>query len=250
MEIEWHKEFGYGRYVFTLSEIRDLAISSIILGFLFSSALSYFNFSGTAYSAVMNFLISTAIVAPALIFHELAHKFVSQKYGCVANYVLWPMGAIISIVLSLTTGFIFASLGAVMISTKYSTRLGYKFIGLSNEELGKISWAGPMTNFGMAILGFIFYPLAPQILNVFIQINLVIALFNMIPFPPLDGAKIFVWNRMVWGGTTIAVAVLLFLPGYIGVWFSILIALIVIIAMLLLAQAISPWKHKEVEHRF
>lgn len=249
MEIDWHKEFGYGKYVFTLAEIRDLTISSLILGFLFSSALRYFNFSGVS-SIFVNFLISTAIVAPALIFHELAHKFVSQKYGCVANYVLWPMGAVISILLSLTTGFIFAALGAVMISTKYSTRLGYKFIGLSNEELGKIAWAGPMTNFGMAILGFVLYPFAPQILNVFVQINLVIALFNMMPFPPLDGAKIFVWSRMIWGGTTAAVAILLFLPGYIRIWLSILIAVVTIITIFLLARAISPWKHPEMEHRF
>ncbi|MFH1240586.1 MAG: site-2 protease family protein [Candidatus Diapherotrites archaeon] len=29
-------------------------------------------------------------------------------------------------------------------------------------------------------------------------INMFLGLFNMIPFPPLDGSKIFRWNPIIW----------------------------------------------------
>ncbi len=248
-EIEWEKEFGIGKYVFTLAEIRDLVISALVLGFLFSTVLRYFQVT-TSTSILINFLISTAIVAPALILHELAHKFVAQRYDCKATYVMWPMGVIFSIFMTLISGFVFAALGAVMIATTYSTRLGYRFIGLTNEEIGKISWSGPITNIALAIIGFILSPLNPSIFHVVVQINLIIAMFNMIPFPPLDGSKIFALSRVIWAGTLASVLVLLFLPDILGVALSILLAVIIVVAIFLLARWISPWKHPEVEHRF
>ena len=60
--------------------------------------------------------------------------------------------------------------------------------------------AGPLSNFLMAIVGImlyviswhLFYPLpqtAVYAFSYFIQINLVLMAFNLIPFPPLDGSK-------------------------------------------------------------
>ncbi|MCD6547744.1 MAG: hypothetical protein J7K22_04305 [Nanoarchaeota archaeon] len=247
--VDWDKEITfYKYYVFTLGEIRDLIFSAIILGFLFSSILHYFQYTGFA-SLVKNFLISVVIVGPALILHELAHKFMAQRYGCKAHYVLWPMGAIFSIFLSFLTGVIFAALGAVMISTKYSTRLGYKYIELSREEIGKISISGPLTNLGLAIISFILSPLS-KIFLVSAQVNLIVAMFNLIPFPPLDGSKVFAWSRLAWINALAVVLCLLILPSYVGLGLSILISIVVGVLIFLLARLISPWKHPEVVHRY
>ncbi len=75
-----------------------------------------------------------------------------------------------------------------------------------------VSLAGPLSNFLMAVvvaipfrLGLVssmdaqlailtksdhFLPTLPQLLFVFVQVNLVLMLFNLIPLPPLDGEKI------------------------------------------------------------
>ncbi len=63
-----------------------------------------------------------------------------------------------------------------------------------------VSAAGPASNLAMALIGsllaFVFYKLqvtaeAPwTMLRIFIQLNIILAFFNLIPVPPLDGSKI------------------------------------------------------------
>ncbi|HDQ59772.1 MAG TPA: hypothetical protein ENN30_01110 [Candidatus Woesearchaeota archaeon] len=244
--VDMHKDFNIGPYTFTLMEIRDLAISALVLGFVFSIALRGFEFSDTG-SAVFNYFIALIIISPALIFHELAHKFVAQKYGCRANYVLWPTGVLLAVFITVITGLagtpvIFAALGAVMISTSYPTRLGYKFVTLTSSEIGKISASGPITNLVMAVGSYMLMPLHPTIFGISAMINAIIALFNMIPFPPLDGSKIFGWSRIVWLGLLSTAGVLLWLPGIVGILWSLVIAVVIIVAIFLLINYFAPYK--------
>lgn len=59
-----------------------------------------------------------------------------------------------------------------------------------------VALAGPFTNLGLAIVGalimrFVGFDSAfANILNVFVQINITFFVFNMIPFPPLDGSRL------------------------------------------------------------
>jgi len=223
---------GYGKYSFTFTEIRDLLISAIVLGFIFSFRDWSFD----------NLLLSIAIVGPALILHELAHKFMAQRYNLLAAYVIWPTGIILSLLITIMTNgaVLFAALGAVMISSVYHTRVGYRFIGLTGEEMGKISWVGPMTNIGLAILCYILHPLNPVVFSQAAFINLIIAIFNCLPFPPLDGVKIFRWNIPMWLGTLIAAVVLMFLPPIIGIVYSLVITIIIVVILFIWLQTVIP----------
>jgi Zn-dependent protease len=223
---------GYGKYSFTFTEIRDLVISAIVLGFIFSFRNWSFD----------NLLLSIAIVGPALILHELAHKFMAQRYNLLAAYVIWPTGIILSLLITIMTNgaVLFAALGAVMISSVYHTRVGYRFIGLTGEEMGKISWVGPMTNIGLAILCYILHPLNPVVFSQAAFINLIIAIFNCLPFPPLDGVKIFRWNIPMWLGTLIAAVVLMFLPPIIGIVYSLVITIIIVVILFIWLQTVIP----------
>ena len=74
--------------------------------------------------------------------HELAHKFVAQKYGCVAEFRAFDQMLMLALGLAVLIGVIFAAPGAVMISGM-----------VTRKENGYISVAGPLTNY---ILGVIF----------------------------------------------------------------------------------------------
>jgi len=238
--VDWQQEYSIGKFTFNLMEIRDLTISVLILGLIFSIALPSFQIERS--TPIMNFLIAIVIVGPALLFHELAHKFVAQKYGCKAVYVIWPMGIMLSVFLTLITAgnIIFAALGAVAISTSYATRVGYRYVGLSGQELGKIAASGPFTNMIIAVIAYIFMWVNPQIFQAIVSINLLVALFNLMPFPPLDGSKIFGWRKSIWGSMLLAVIVLFYLPPIIGVIASILATVLLFVVIFVLLQLNAP----------
>ena len=83
--------------------------------------------------------------------------------------------------------------------------------GRSAEAL--VGAAGPISNFVLAAAGalplrymvasglYLDFPLIAQFLFLFVQINLVLMIFNLIPIPPLDGSKVlfaFLDPRTVW----------------------------------------------------
>lgn len=59
-----------------------------------------------------------------------------------------------------------------------------------------VALAGPFTNLGLAVVGALamrfigFDSELAGILNIFVQINITFFVFNMIPFPPLDGSRL------------------------------------------------------------
>ncbi len=140
----------------------------------------------------------TIIIAFAV--HEFAHAYVAYKFGdntaknqgrLTLNPIrhLDPLGTILIFI----AGFGWARPVPV-------NRFFFK-----NPRLAGIlvSIAGPISNLVMAVIAFaVWYGmmasgLSPEIqtqfigfVNVFIQLNLVLFVFNLLPFPPLDGYRI------------------------------------------------------------
>lgn len=187
--------------IFSGIEIRDIIIAWLALGVAFSfalegGALGFFSGGGVNPSAFsLLFGISLVTVGPGFVFHELSHKFVAQRYGYWAEFRMWPAGLFIALATSLI-GFIFAAPGATYISGG----------NISKPENGKISLAGPMTN---VLIAGLFAPLNSPLLQsptslvglagyIGVRVNVILALFNMLPIGPLDGAKVFRWKFAIW----------------------------------------------------
>ncbi len=173
-------------------EIKDLVTAAAALTFIFS----YPEFL----SDPSIILISAAAIATGFILHELAHRFVANKFGVAARFRIWKEGLLMALVLAIATsgGFVFAAPGAVVINNvRFSLRRG--IIALGKREHGIISAAGPVTNMMLAALFVLaYYATADRALAYAASINVSLALFNMIPVSPLDGSKVFAWNLTVW----------------------------------------------------
>lgn len=144
-------------------------------------------------------------VGTGFILHELAHKFTARRYGYAADYEASPTGLFLALGLSFITGggFVFAAPGAVMIRGKYAP-YGYYDPVRAGKEFAYISVSGAVVNLLLAIMFlvvslFITDPLASQVLWWSAFINVFLAGFNMIPFGPLDGAKVWKYNPVLWG---------------------------------------------------
>jgi Zn-dependent protease len=168
-----------------------MAIGALTLAFTLLFAgweeLSLFTVIGLSFVAVIT----------GFLLHEIGHKIVAQRYGCWAEFRAWPFGLLMAVV-SAFVGFLFAAPGAVYIRGP-----------LSKEENGKVSASGPLMNIVVAsflLPIWIFIPLIDEIqvlISMILWLNLFIAGFNMIPFPPLDGSKIIKWNPAIWVGILI-----------------------------------------------
>ncbi|MDE1854158.1 MAG: site-2 protease family protein [Thaumarchaeota archaeon] len=194
--------------VFSFIEVRDIVIAWLALGIAFSLSVasrgSLFG-SGTFNTTAFVYYLALALltVGPGFVFHELSHKFVAQRYGFWAEFRMWPMGLLLALLTSLL-GFIFAAPGATYISGS----------NISQPENGKISVAGPAINVVIAAL---FLPFAffgtgflADLGNFGTYINLFLALFNLLPIGPLDGAKVWRWNRLTWAAAFVPLALVFY----------------------------------------
>jgi Zn-dependent protease len=145
--------------------------------------------------------LSLFTVGIGFILHEMAHKFTAIKYGFWAEFRKDNIMLVVAVALAALVGVVFAAPGATVI---YDTTGR----GISREQNGKISAAGPIINLLICIpfAGLLIYSGGGQSLNgniismmglVGFQVNAMIAAFNMLPVSVLDGKKVLAWNKGV-----------------------------------------------------
>ncbi len=204
------------------SELIDLLLSFIVLTIAFSMVGG-----GLGALRAESLVVVGIAVGTGFLLHELAHKFVAQHYGYRAEYKASMFGLILTVLMALTIGIVFAAPGAVVIrKPAYSPSQPTYFEGdddywdrLERKTGGEDLWislAGPMTN--IILTAFFFALLMSGLLGSVLlndaaywafRINLMLAAFNLIPIDPLDGGKIFRGNPLVWvvvGVPTILIA--------------------------------------------
>ncbi len=188
---------------FSQKEIKDLLKSWIAISIAFAIVFNRDIFSP---SFANTLLTSAIVVGSAFLLHELGHKFMAQKYHYWAEFRSFDKMLILAILMSFL-GFVFAAPGAVMIHGYYMTK----------EKNGKISAAGPLVNFILALFFIILLLLGinHEIIIFGMWVNILIGLFNMIPFGNIDGRKILNWNKTVYYSMLIFGFILLFIRGLI-----------------------------------
>ena len=194
--------------LFTLKELFDVIMMTLGVGFIFMDRCGFDTIRHTVKSYVEdpvayyqntlgkkvssfnwnNLWLACLITAPAVIFHELAHKLVAISYGLQATFhaaYFWLSFGIIMKLLN--TGFIFFVPGYVSFSA-----------AATPMQSAVIAFAGPFLNFVLWFTCWFilkFKPIAVttermQILAATRFINGFLFIFNMIPLGFFDGAKV------------------------------------------------------------
>ncbi len=162
-------------------------------------------------STIIELALQFAIVFPAIILHEVSHGYVAYLLGdptakragrLSLNPLVHvdPVGTVI-----LPIAMLIISGGSYFFGWAKPVPINpYRF---KDQRLGMLltGIAGPLTNIALSALsciilrvamgfsdgsGFAFNATAAGLLLFFAQANLVLAFFNLIPIPPLDGSRV------------------------------------------------------------
>lgn len=209
------------RIYFSPREVFDLVLASLVLTAAMALILGgrkgdilelSFGFDWGTFVALLPF--SALATIPAFILHELAHKIVAQKKDLFAEFQANFIGLGAGIALTFLFKLLFAVPGVVQIMGRASRR-----------DEGIISIVGPLVNIVIAYSAFFLDGLFPgvrlpgsqengignTVFEMIMILNLILAGFNMLPFGPLDGRKVWRWSWM----------------GFVGVW-ALLLALVLL----------------------
>lgn len=199
------KKIKLGPIKTSSTEIVDIIKGWTALSFAFALLYSgTYLLGGGSFSNIFSvgfaiiFLISLLTAGLGFVLHELAHKFVAQHYGCIAEFRAFDKMLYLAVGLAAVIGWIFAAPGAVMISGT-----------VTRKENGIISVAGPITNFVLAGI-FWFIAQTVPIFTVGFFVNTWLGLFNLIPFGNLDGKKVLMWSKAWWTGMVVVGVFMLF----------------------------------------
>lgn len=194
---------------FSRLEVNHLITAIITVGIVVVLNLNkQVQFSGIA---LTNFARIMLLVSVVILSREAIHKFFAYRYKVILEYRLWSIGENVynkkgiktrGILKSIPTGVILALLFGVFSSGKLlflaissyairenkAHRLGRRFSRLTSFEDAKIASAGVLTN---VLLATTFSMINSALFWDFIFLNYAYALFHLLPFPNLAGAKIF-----------------------------------------------------------
>lgn len=153
----------------------------------------------TLFQNPLSFIIFVGVLLITLSVHEYAHARAAEELGdptarLMGRLTLNPLAHIDPI----------GSLMILLVGFGWGKPVPFDPYNLKNprKDSAIISLVGPLSNFVMAIVGAVLLrvlmgvdagilsSLAILVLPFFVQINLVLGLFNLLPFAPLDGFKV------------------------------------------------------------
>jgi Zn-dependent protease len=209
----WHFSEEERRHLLLATGAFTLALGLMRVGGIYG--LQAMGSSMWLFTLILSLPVMLIAVGPAFILHEIGHKIVAKYYGCWAEFRSDPRGLKMGVGISALLGVVFMAPGAVMVAGSVTRR-----------QNGHIAIAGPLVNLSLFFIGipigglilvlmgantstaagylvedgFNWQPMVWDAISFWIGANLILGLFNMLPFGPLDGLKVKDWNEGVWLG--------------------------------------------------
>ncbi|MBI3292692.1 MAG: site-2 protease family protein [Elusimicrobia bacterium] len=159
----------------------------------------------------MELIVNLAILFFAMIIHECSHGWMAAKCGddtakVAGRLTLNPIPHIDPFGTLLFPAFCLVTRSPVLFGWAKPVPVDPRRFNAPRADAIKVAAAGPVANLGLGVMGALsllvarwvleLIPFDPAalvtFLHAFVSLNVFLAFFNLIPFPPLDGSQILV----------------------------------------------------------
>jgi hypothetical protein len=185
-------------FPFTWRERIHLAIVTVVFAFIFS----FREWGSQAFDArvgLQNFGIGIIVAAISLLVYLGCQRLVALKLGARLDHSFSWNGLLLSLASVLITNGrigIYAATSVNLTGMEYH-RLGIKPRGIGLKTYALVALAGPLgTLFFGALVRAVFPGL--ELADKIVRFCMLLAFWNMLPIPPLDGSRLFFASRLVY----------------------------------------------------
>lgn len=192
---------------FSKDEVRDIFIAIFAMTIIFSwpNLLA---------------LIPTmfVIVVVSFFIKQISQKIVAARYGVKAFFKLWPFGTIFGLIFMFLPPLKAVTVGSTQVYPHKFGRWKRRYLpwsiftDVTYREVGIVVAMGPLINILLALLTWSLMNTTfagNAFLGYMTLVNAWMAIANLIPLKPLDGASIFTWKPWFWFVMIVVSAILL-----------------------------------------
>ncbi len=160
-----------------LNELLDVLITVAVLGYIFKDIVR---------EKWFGFYQSVIAVSPAIVLHELGHKFVAMAFGLSTELHASYFGLLIGIVLKAVSSPILFFIPAYVTIGAGATSMQNMLIAFVGPGINGLIWliCKQLRKRRLKMRTYV-------ILTISQKINGFLFIFNMIPIPPFDGFTVF-----------------------------------------------------------
>ena len=158
---------------------------TVVLGYIFTGYIIR-DHLGTGFSW-KGLKFAMIVAAPAVVFHELGHKFVAMALGHSATFFVYWWGLGLALVLKLISSPL------LILAPAYVSIPA----GVPAWDGMWIALAGPLVNLALFVTSILFIKYKKKMSKkeflgwtISKKLNIFLFIFNMIPLPPLDGSHV------------------------------------------------------------
>jgi len=184
----WYSVHQY--FKFERKEVTQLFWTSLIFGFILSFRKWGLGSKPDIVVGLANLVLAFVIVMVSMLAHVSLQKLVAIKLGYSGTYTYWMNGLLLSLLLGfITVGyFTFILPGSVQIEHIPKLRLGKFRYGINLKDIARVALAGAVAHVLMIMIIGIFYFASGrnEVLLAFIVVNILLAIFSMLPVPKID----------------------------------------------------------------
>ena len=171
--------------ILTFRELVVIACSAAIfaIAFIFKDKI------GVQWSTLLIFLIMGGV---ATIVHELGHRLSGRYYGYPSELQIWGLGSVTMLITAWFFGTVFAQPSRTVMQGMMKETNTHEVI---------VMVTGPLINLLFAGISFLLLPLGGYLTimgKAGFSMNLLSSVCSLIPVKPMDGERVFRWNKLLW----------------------------------------------------